>query len=322
MAQVTDTQLQLASEQFSTILLMRLQQEKSLFRGIIREGQHVGKYASPVQYINPFAMEAPSGVFAHGNIVQPGYMRRWVSPAPAEKFLGIDSFDQLQTEIDPQSMFVNESTAAVARLWDDRIIAAAFGAATTGTDPSGFSSETWASVNTGFVIADTFDDGSTATGMTVAKLREARRILRHSHALDPNGTQGMPRVNLAMASQQESDMLALTQVVNVDYNPQRDGVPIMEGANIARFMGFEFLFSERLGAASAGTANTRGCFAFDERALYLGIWMDLQTHIFYAEHLSGRPLVVHPMTSIGATRLEPNHLVEVDCYDTIGADNI
>lgn len=322
MAQVTDTQLQLASEEFSTILLLRLQQERSLFRGIIREGAHVGKYASPVQYISPFAMEAPAGVFAPGNITQPGYMRRWVAPAPAEKFLGIDGFDQLQTQIDPQSQFVAESAAAVARLWDDRVIAAAFGSAIVGTDPSSFSTETWASVNTGFVVAENFDDGATNTGMTIAKMREARRILRHAHALDQNGTQGMPRVCLALGSQQESDLLALTQVVNVDYNPQRDGVPIMESAAISRFLGFDFLYTERLGLASGGAANTRGCFAMDERALYLGIWMDLQTHIFYGEHLSGRPLVVHPMTSIGATRLEPNHLVEIDCYDTTGADNI
>lgn len=322
MAQVSDTQLQLASEQFSTILLMRLQQERSLFRGIIREGSHTGKFASPVQYINPFAMESPQGVFAPGNITQPGYMRRWVAPAPAEKFLGIDSFDQLQTEIDPQSQFVAESAAAVARLWDDRVIAAAFGSAIIGTDPSSFSTETWSSVNTGYVVAEDYDDGATNTGMTIAKLREGRRILRHSHALDKLGTQGVPRVFLAMGSQQESDLLALTQVVNMDYNPVRDGMPVLQEGTISRFLGYDFLYSERLGAASAGTSNTRGCFAFDERALYLGIWMDLQTHVFYGELLSGRPLVVHPMTSIGATRLEPNHLVEIDCYDTTGADNI
>lgn len=322
MAQVIDTQLQLASEEFSTVLLLRLQQERSLFRGIIREGTHVGKYASPVQYVSPFAMESPQGIFAPANIVQPGYMRRWVSPAPAEKFLGIDSFDNLQTEIDPQSQFVAEAAAAVSRLWDDRVIAAAFGSAITGTDPSSFSTETWSSINSGYVVAEDFDDGSTNTGMTVAKLREARRILRHSHALDPNGTQGMPRVCVAMGSQQESDLLALTQVVNIDYNPQRDGLPVMQKGTVTEFLGFDFLFSERLGGASGGASNSRGCFAFDERALYLGIWMDLQTHVFYGEIISGRPLVVHPMTSIGATRLEPNHLVEIDCYDTTGADNI
>ena len=59
------------------------------------------------------------------------FTRRWVSPV--DKDVGpsmIDSFDRLKTAVSVDSEYAAVHAAAVAREWDDRIIAAAFATAT------------------------------------------------------------------------------------------------------------------------------------------------------------------------------------------------
>ena len=49
---------------FSTVLAVKLQQTESKLRGRCMEGNHVGKQASPIQYIGAIQMQTPQGRFA------------------------------------------------------------------------------------------------------------------------------------------------------------------------------------------------------------------------------------------------------------------
>ena len=55
-------------------------------------------------------------------------------PQPGEIVELIDSFDKLQTIVDPTSGYVQAAAAATARYWDDGMIAAATGSRQIGTD--------------------------------------------------------------------------------------------------------------------------------------------------------------------------------------------
>jgi hypothetical protein len=248
--------------QFSTNLQLRLQQQGSKLRGKVMEGFHVGKQASPIQYVGPVQLKTPAGRFSPKNRQDADFMRRWVFPQDGEIDQLIDSFDQLKTIIDPKSQYVTGAANAVGRGWDDSLIAAAFGTAQIGQDAGGLSSETWASFSSSYSVASTF--GSTvASGLTVPKLIEAKRIFRHNHAdLEDLGEE----MTLVIGSKQESDLLNQVQVVSTEFNDK----PVLVDGRLTKFLGYNIVFSERLSVA----ANVRSVIATLKSGLYLGIWKD------------------------------------------------
>ena len=132
---------QLFTTQFTSLLELKLQQKGSKLRGRVREGAHVGKQASPVNQIGAVQAKAPAGRFAPKNRTDASFTRRWVFPQPEELDQLIDSFDELETIVDPKSQYVANAAAAVGRDWDDKIIAAAFAIAQIGTDAGGLSGD-------------------------------------------------------------------------------------------------------------------------------------------------------------------------------------
>lgn len=299
--------------QFSTNLQLRLQQHGSKLRGKVMEGFHTGKQASPIQYVGPVQLKTPAGRFSPKNRQDADFMRRWVFPQDGEIDQLIDSFDQLKTIIDPKSQYVTGAANAVGRGWDDAVIAAAFGTAQIGQDAGGLSSETWASVVSTYStsVASTF--GSTAaSGLTVPKLIEAKRIFRHLHVDDAEMGGDLGGLTLIIGSKQESDLLNQVQVVSTEFNDK----PVLVDGVITRFLGFNIVFSERLSVAS----NVRSIIATTKTGLYMGIWKDNTNRVSVRNDLSSEPYDLYTSTSYGASRLEPGRTVEILCADTTGAD--
>lgn len=296
----------LFTTEFSTNLELKLQQSGSKLRGLVNEGSHVGKQASPVQQMNAVALRAPAGRFAPLDRVDTDFTRRWVFPQDGELPQLIDSFDELKTIVDPKSQYVTNAANAVGRAWDDCIINAALGTAYIGTDASGLSTETWSSFSSAYTVASTFG-ASAAAGLTVAKLIEAKRILRHNQVdleSDP--------VTLIIGSQQESDLLNQVQVVSTEFNDR----PVLVDGRLTRFMGFNIVFSERLQYGS----SVRKCIAFAKSGLYLGVWRDMQNTVTIRNDLSGQPYQLYTSVSYGATRTQPGKIIEIDCADTTTGD--
>jgi hypothetical protein len=294
--------------QFSTNLQARLQQTTSKLRGKVMEGFHVGKQASPVQYMNPVKLQAPTGRFAPLGRVDTDFQRRWVFPQDGELPQLIDTFDELRTIIDPKSQYVTNAASAVGRAWDDAIIAAAFGTAQIGTDAGGLSGETFSTTN--YQVASTFGSGGTASGLTVPKIIELRRIFRHNHVdfeTDP--------ITLVVGSQQESDLLNAAQVVSTEFKLVS---PTDADGRVTRILGFDIVYSERL----SSSANVRNCIAFSKSGLYLGMWKDVTNRVDIRTDLSSLPYQVYTSTTFGATRLETGRVLSVLCADTTSATDI
>lgn len=306
---MSENLLQLAIVQFSTNLELKIQQLVSRIRGRVAEGAHRGRLASPVNYIAPVKMQAPAGRFAPKQRQDAQFERRWVSPLDREIDQYIDTFDELRLIIDPKSQYSSNAAAAVGREWDDQLINAAFGSALTGTDVDGLSTESFAT----YIVADNFG-ASASTGLTVQKLIELKRQMRH---FAQDGNPDNEQMTLIMGSQQEADLFGQVQVASSEYNER----PVLKEGKIERFMGFDFVIMERLSsdATGAGGATIRHCIATMKSGLYLGIWKDMANEAFRRPDLSSNPWDLNTMMSSGATRLQKGKLFRVDCKDSTGA---
>lgn len=297
----------LFTTQFSDVLALKLQQTQSKLRGKCMEGFHVGKQASPIQYIGAVQMKAPAGRFAPIGRQDVDFTRRWVFPIDKDANQLIDTFDKLKTAIEPTSQYSSVAAAAVAREWDDRLIGAAFATAQIGTDAGSLSSETFDTTN--FQIASTFGSAA-ASGLTVAKMIEAKRIFRKAQVDVDNES-----MCWVTNSQGESDLLNQVQVVSTDFNGDR---PTLVEGKVTRFMGFDIVYSERL----QGGTNTRFNIPFVRSGLYLGIWQDTYNKVSQRDDLSSQPYQIYTLMSSGATRLEPGRLLQVICADTSAAADV
>jgi len=298
----------LFTTQYSTILTLKLQQTTSKLRGRVMEGSHVGKQASPIQYAGAVKMMPPQGRFAPIGRQDIDFVRRWVTPVDRDVNQLIDTFDKLKTTIDPQSQEIAAVAAAVNREYDDRLISAAYGTALLGTDGASFTSETWASISSSWSVASTFGSAA-ASGLTVAKMIEAKRIMRKAQV-------DMEAESLTWVtnSQGESDLLNQVQVVSTEFSDR----PVLTDGKVTRLLGWDIVYSERLPSAS----NVRTNLPFAKSGLYLGLWNERTDDVRQRPDLSGLPYQLYTMMSCGAVRLEPGRLLECLCADTSAAADV
>jgi len=311
---MADGLVDLFQVQFSTLLKMNLQQEQSKLRGKVLEAVHTGaKMASPIQFVGPTSMVTPAGRFAAKSNNSAVYTRRWIVPIDKENDQLIDNFDQLKTPIDPKSQLVARVKAACSRAYDDEIIRAATATATIGADDGHLTTESWDTTN--YQVSSQFGSGSTSTGMSVAKLSEAYRILEHAHALEED-----KQITLVIGSKQNDDFRKQAQIVSSDFN--RNGGVLVD-ATVTRFMGMDVIVSERLPTITDkdSHANCRGCLAFVKTGIYLGVWQDVKVEVLRRNELSSNPWDINTMLSIGGTRTELGRVIQIACADSIGADN-
>ena len=303
----------LFTTQFSTVLALKLQQRQSKLRGRVMEGFHVGKQASPIQYIGAIQMKPPQGRYAPIGRQDVDFTRRWVFPVDKDANQLIDTFDKLKTAIEPTSQYSDVAAAAVAREWDDRLIQAAFASAQIGTDAGGLSAETFNTSTTvtsaGYQIPSTFGSAA-ASGLTVAKMIEAKRAFRKLQ-VDVDAEE----LTWVTNSQGESDLLNQVQVVSTEFSDK----PVLQEGKVTRFLGFNIVYSERL---TTYTTSVRSNIVFVKSGLYLGIWKDTENDVDRRKDLSGLPYQIYTMMSSGATRLEPGRLLQCLCADTSAAADV
>lgn len=290
--------------QYTTNLELLLQQKGSKLRGLTAEGFHLGKMASPIQQIAPVKMNKPEGRFAPKKRVDTNFVRRWVFPQPGDLDQLIDTFDELQTIVDPKSAFTMNAANAVGRAWDDEILAATTRIAYTGQDAADLAQETFDT--TKFQIAVDFDAAG-AVGLTVAKLIELKRLFRHyENDLEAED------ITLIGGSRQEADLLQQQQVVSREYND----TPVLKDGKLTRFLGINTVWMERVPETTAG--SVRGVIAYVKSGMYLGMWKDTTNNVSKRNDLTGEPWDLYTMAMFGATRTQPGKVFQILCADTTG----
>lgn len=286
--------------QFAMNVQLLLQQKESRLRGRMMSGSYRGAQASPVDQVGAINMLPAGARFAPLGRVDAPTDRRWVQPSDFELPQLIDEFDKLKMLIDPQSSFVLNAHQAANRQIDDVAIAAFFANAVTGTTGTVLTPPLAANV-----IA--VNQGAASnTGMTVAKLRAAKKLLRgYEVDLDTDP------VSVIMSADQEDDLMAEAQVINLDYNDR----PVLVEGRIIRFLGMDFIHSERLPTV-AGQPTYRRCPVFAKSGMHIGIWNDITTNVTQRTDLTSQPWQAYVKLSIGATRLEEKKIIEIVCNET------
>lgn len=283
--------------QYANNIQLLLQQKGSKLRDKVMSGSHVGKQASPVDQIGSIAMQPVVSRFAPMGRVDASVDRRWVYPSDFDLPQLIDSFDKLRLLLDPSSSYVQNAVYAAGRQMDDLIIDSFFGTAKTGE--AGGTSTTFPAGNQVAV-----NEGAAAnTGLTVAKLRKAKRLLMANQVdleSDP--------LTCVVTALQHDNLLAEAQVISMDYNDR----PVLADGKIQRFLGIDFVHCERL---DTDGSSYRRVPVFAKSGMYLGIWDDVKTDISQRKDLQSMPWQAYVTMTAGATRLEENKIVEIKCSE-------
>lgn len=284
-------------QEYATNIELLLQQRGSKLREYVTSGSYIGEQASPVDQVGAVDMQAVTGRFQPMGRVDAPTDRRWVLPSDFDLPQLIDSFDKLRLLTDPESTYVQNAVYAAGRQMDDLIIDAFFNAANTGKTGSGTTN-----FLAGNQIAVNFG-ASSNTGLTVAKLRDAKRLLMAAEVdLD------MDPLCCVVTAQQHDNLLAEAQVISTDFNDR----PVLVDGKLSRFLGINFIHCERL---NVDGDNYRRVPVFAKSGMHLGLWNDITTDISQRKDLAGLPFQSYVYMTAGATRLEEEKVVEIKCAE-------
>jgi hypothetical protein len=267
-----------------------LQQRGSKFRSTVMEDSYNGKSGAAVNQIGAVNAQLKTTRHSDTPLIETPHDKRWVYPSDYEWADLIDDQDKLRIIADPTSPYAINGAMALGRAMDDVIIAAATGTAKTGEDGT---------VSTAFPAGQTA--GTTAGGLTIAKLREAMQLLIAAEVDVDN-----EELYCAIGAQQHDDLLGQTQAISLDFTTK----PVLVDGRIRSFMGFNFLDSQRL--ALSGTDRTAVCWA--KSGLHLGLWNDINARITERDDKS-YSTQVYLKATFGATRVEEKKVVAITCSE-------
>ena len=275
-------------QQYKDNVALLSQQKGSVLRDAVRVEDDITGKKEFFDQIG--ATAAQKRTTRHGDtpLISTPHARRMVTLYDHDWADLIDDLDKVKMLIDPQSAYSQNAAFAMGRSMDDEIIAAA-----TGTAYTGEAGETPVALPTAQKIANA------SSGLTIAKLRAARKILRQGEV-----DKSIP-LYIVVSAEELDDLLGTTQVTSSDYNT----VKALVQGDIDTFMGFKFLNTERLSVAT----SVRTCFAWAEDGILLGLGQDAEGKISERDDKNYSTQVYYSMC-IGATRMEEVKVVQVDCY--------
>ena len=284
--------------QYGTNISLLLQQKGSKLRQAVQTGSYKGKASEVVTQYGATSARAVSTRYSPIVPVNTPNNRRWVFPEDFDWADLIDNFDKLRLLADPQSAYSQNGLYAMGRAIDDVIISGIFG--TNKTGEAGGTSTVFDVTNQQVAVNYA---ASGNVGLTVDKLREARRILMENEVdLDAEP------VYCAISAEQHDDLLGQIQVVSSDFNSD---TPVMKDGKVMQFLGINFIHSERLPLSS----TFRRCPVWVPSGVHLGMWNDIMSDITQRRDLSSHPYQVYLMGTFGATRTEEKKVVDILCAE-------
>lgn len=222
----------------------------------------------------------------------------------------IDKQDRIRMLADPTSAYVRNSVAAFGRQMDSIICSAATGTAYGGSD--GNTQVTFPNSGSYFpagtnqqIPANYVESGSTtASNMTIGKLRKTMDILKSQEAVDDG-----EMVTLVLAQSQITALLRTTEVTSQDFN----SVKALVSGSVDEFMGFKFVRTQQTLLASDGV--TRSALAFPQRGITMALGMDVNVQVDLRVDKS-YATQVYVGASFNATRMWEAQVVEILCNES------
>ena len=197
----------------------------------------------------------------------------------------IDDQDKIRMLVDPTSDYVKAMVAALNRAKDDVIIASMGGNSRSTTG------------NVILPVAQKIVVGG--TGLTKAKIIQARKLFRRNEADNHNGEELFITYTAAAAA----DILADATLTSADYMA---GKFLQEGDVEGKWMGFTWIPSERTPYDGA----IRRLYAWAKSGVTLGKGADITTKVG-EDPGKGFNVRIYAKQSIGAVRTEEEKVVEI-----------
>jgi hypothetical protein len=281
-------------DQFSANLAMALQQTDSRLGGAVRFEPMSSEYA----FFDKIGITTPvvRGT-RHGDtpLIEVPHSRRRITTVDYEWATLLDRQDQLKMLADPKGAYVSAAVAAFNRQ-KDSVIEAAFDADVT----TGRASDGTASYDSDMTVAVDHANDSTACGMTIAKLLEAKKLLDANEVPDDGRF-------ISITAEQLQNLLGTTQVTSADYNT----VKALVSGEVNSFLGFKFLHTELVGADSS---DYRECWFWHRDAMLIGVGQDIQARADERQDKS-YAWQAYVSMSLGAIRMDEEAVGKILCSE-------
>lgn len=197
----------------------------------------------------------------------------------------IDDQDKIRMLTDPTSEYVKAMVASLNRAKDDVIISSLGGNSRA---------------TTGNIILPTAQKIAVGgTGLTKAKIIQARKLFRRNEADNHNGEE----LFITYSAQAAADILADATLTSADYLA---GKFLEDGDVEGRWMGFTWIPSERTPYDGA----TRRLYAWAKSGVTLGKGADITTEVG-KDPGKGFNVRIYAKMSIGSVRVEEEKVVEI-----------
>ncbi len=299
MATVDQSVVALYEYKFTQIFELLAQQRYERIVSSFKHGVHTrSQQAQAVKQIGILGVQQRTVRLEPITFMDVPHDDRWVTPKPFDGAVPFDKWDEIQTMADPRSSYAEALQAAMNRQHDAECIRAFDETSKTGqlgNDTTAFPS--------GNIIASNFG-ASADTGLTVAKLREARRSLLAAEVdLD------VEKLWCVASATQLDNLLAEAQVINRDFN--QPDAPVLAEGKITRFLGIQFIHSEQLGLDT--TLAYRKVPVYAGGGMHFGTWQGIETKITQRFDLRGHPWQIYIDAYFGACRLQEKKVWIVNC---------
>lgn len=279
------------SESFTTNVELLLQRQGGALVPYVSMGSYTGKSAQVVKQFGTVEFQTKTTRSGDTTWSDIEHKQRWVFPTDYNLALPIDNEDELRMLNSPLSPYTEAMRKAAARKMDDIIIDAFDGTSKTGTNGG---------------TSTTFDSGMEvavgATGLTVAKLRAARKLLLENHV---DLKSEMPLI--AVTAQQMDDLLGETEVTSADFS----AVKALVSGEVDTFMGFKFIHTEGL---DVDGSSYRKCPFWVPSGMHMGMWNGLETKIDERADKEYTVQVFMRMT-VGACRTQEGKVGRILCAE-------
>lgn len=230
--------------------------------------------------------------------------RRWLiyrDPIAAGDY--IDNEDVFRQSGEPASELVENAAKAIGRGIDDCILGiedgvvgegGILGAVVEGKRPGG----------AGIALPNGNTTVHGGTGLTIAKLRKARKALGLAEV-------DLDRVTpvMAITQNQDDDLLGIVETGTADLNQLEQ--PQLRDGKVTRLMGFEFVHIN--GLPKSGT--TRSCPVWVPSAIVLGVWRDVKADMWNDTSARNTPYW-HVDAYMDCTRKEDVGVHVIECTES------
>ena len=203
----------------------------------------------------------------------------------------IDKKDKIRLLADPTSSYQVNARYAMGRARDEEIINAFYGKAYTGKDGS-----TEVSFKSGNIISA----GASETGLTIAKLIDARTIALEKQN-DPD-----EEWFVGITAKQLNNLLNENKIQSQDYNNIK---ALVEG-KVDTFMGFKFIVSELFQKVE----DNRLCPVWCKSGMLLAVGEDITVDVSVRND-KRNATQIYVAQAIGVTRMHEDKVFQIKCKE-------